>query len=74
MLLMIYSSKFSYILSTFIKLLFSESKQIYELNPWLTYGEPMHRMRELGFHLPQLDRLDEIAFTANDIHDLAVFL
>lgn len=55
-------------------LFYSESKQVYELNPWLTYGEPMHRLRELGFHLPFLDRLDEDAYSADDIHTLATFL
>ena len=78
---MIFSSKeekfnsFSYYTSSHhLSLFVSESKQVYELNPWLTYGEPMHRLRELGLHLPQLDRLDEVSFTAIDIHGLACFL
>jgi hypothetical protein len=38
---------------------FGESKEIHEVNPWLTYGEPLHRMREFGTTLKELDNIDE---------------
>lgn len=36
-----------------------EAEEIYEVNPWLTYGEPLHRMREFGMTTKELDLLDE---------------
>jgi hypothetical protein len=36
-----------------------EAKEIYKHNPWLTYGEPLHRMREFGVHVKEVDFLDE---------------
>ena len=36
-----------------------EAMEIYKHNPWLTYGEPLHRMREFGVHVKEIDFLDE---------------
>jgi hypothetical protein len=36
-----------------------ESTEIHPENPWLTYSEPFHRMREFGVHLKELDLIDE---------------
>jgi len=36
-----------------------EGMEIKKLNPWLTYGEPLHRIREFGVHIKELDLLDE---------------
>ena len=36
-----------------------EAQEIYEHNKWLTYGLPLHRMREMGFHNRLFDLLDE---------------
>ena len=36
-----------------------EAKEIYKHNPWLTYGEPLHRLREFGVHIKEVDFLDE---------------
>lgn len=36
-------------------------------NPWLTYGEPLHRLREFGVHLKELDRIDEAALSADQM-------
>jgi hypothetical protein len=32
-------------------------------NPWLTYGEPLQRLREFGCHVKELDQLDEAKLT-----------
>jgi hypothetical protein len=36
-----------------------EAEEVSEVNPWLTYGEPLHRMREFGVTMKELDMLDE---------------
>ena len=36
-----------------------EAKEIHKANPWLVYGEPLHRMREFGVSIKELDILDE---------------
>ena len=43
--------------------LFSEAKSVNEKNSWLTYGEPLHRMREFGVSTKELDLLDESKLT-----------
>jgi len=37
----------------------AEAKEVCEQNKWLTYGLPLHRMREHGFHHRLFDLLDE---------------
>jgi len=37
----------------------SEAEEIMSVNDWLTYGEPLHRFREFGSHIKELDVLDE---------------
>ena len=38
---------------------FGEAKEVMSHNPWLTYGEPLHRLREWGIQLKELDLIDE---------------
>lgn len=40
-----------------------EAQEVTEHNPWLTYGEPLHRLREFGIPVKELDLLDETAMT-----------
>jgi len=47
----------------------NEAKEIYGLNPWLTYGIPLHRLREIGTHIRLLDFLDEHEYTLSEIRD-----
>ena len=37
----------------------SEGIEVAKVNSWLTYGEPIHRMREFGISLVEFDKLDE---------------
>lgn len=37
----------------------AEAKEVHAHNKWLTYGLPLHRMREMGFHDRVFDLLDE---------------
>lgn len=39
--------------------LVGEAKEIARRNPWLSYAEPLHRMREFGVSLKEIDLLDE---------------
>lgn len=36
-----------------------EAKEVHGYNKWLTYGLPLQRCRELGFHHPVFDMIDE---------------
>ena len=42
-----------------------ESSEVYEVNPWLNYCEPIHRMREFGVLLREMDLLDERLLSAD---------
>ena len=44
-----------------------EATEIAKINPWLTYGEPLHRMREFGVTLKELDMLDETRCVGDQI-------
>jgi hypothetical protein len=35
------------------------AQEVYKHNPWINYAEPLHRSREMGFHHPLFDVIDE---------------
>lgn len=37
----------------------AEAEEVFEANCWLNYGEPIHRLREFGIPLKEIDLLDE---------------
>ena len=41
----------------------SEAQEMDEKNPWMTYGLPIHRLREFGLHVKEFDVLDENKLT-----------
>jgi hypothetical protein len=45
----------------------AEAQEVYEVNPWLTYGLSLHRMRENGFHDRIFDLIDERALTKSEL-------
>mmetsp|Transcript_27066 Transcript_27066/g.51275 ORF Transcript_27066/g.51275 Transcript_27066/m.51275 type:complete len:395 (-) Transcript_27066:84-1268(-) len=51
-----------------------EAKEVYEHNPWLNYGLPLHRMREWGFSDKLLDLLDERPLFATEVKNFMAFL
>lgn len=51
-----------------------EAAEVYECNPWLTYGLPIHRMREFGFHDRVFDMLDERQLTKSELRDFCCLL
>jgi len=40
-----------------------EAQEVHSNNPWLTYGEPLQRLREFGCHMKEFDQLDEAKLT-----------
>jgi hypothetical protein len=51
-----------------------EAEEVHEHNPWLTYGEPMHRLREFGIAVKEIDLLDETRLSPDQIRQFASFL
>ncbi|KAL3777143.1 hypothetical protein ACHAWO_000923 [Cyclotella atomus] len=43
-----------------------EASEVYRMNPWLCYGLPIHRCRELGYHDRLFDLLDERPLTRGE--------
>ena len=48
----------------------SEAKEVYGKNPFLVYGEALHRLREFGFHRKEIDLLDEKELTLEQMDQL----
>jgi hypothetical protein len=46
----------------------SEARSVVTLNRWLNYGEPLHRLREWGYRLKELDSLDERNLTSQQVY------
>ena len=51
-----------------------EAYEIYQHNPWMNYGLPLHRLREMGFHDRVLDMIDERRLTSSEIRDFCSLL
>jgi hypothetical protein len=43
-----------------------EAKEIHKVNPFLIYGEALHRMREFGVSMKEFDLIDEKTLSLND--------
>jgi hypothetical protein len=50
--------------------LFGEGEEVVEGNPWITYGEPLHRMREFGITLKEMDLIDEARLSSEQMRTL----
>jgi hypothetical protein len=48
-----------------------ESKEIQRINYWLTYGTPLHRLREFGVTAKELD---EVKLSPEQMHKFCAFL
>jgi hypothetical protein len=44
-----------------------EAGEVHEKNPWLTYGEPIQRLREFGIAVKELDLLDEAPLSLDQV-------
>lgn len=47
-----------------------ESEEIYSHNKWLNYGEPLHRLREWGVHIKDLDMIDECKLSSESMRNI----
>eukprot|EP01034_Spumella_vulgaris_P023153 gene23153-29346_t len=47
--------------------LLGEAKEVHRYNPWLTYGEPLQRLREFGCSVKEIDLLDERKLTLEEV-------
>ena len=44
-----------------------DARQILACNGWLTYGEPMHKLREFGASMKELDIIDESTLSSEQM-------
>ncbi len=51
-----------------------EAKEIYKANPFITYGEPLHRMREFGVSIKDFDTIDEKTIPPSGLRRVAKYL
>ncbi len=51
-----------------------EAQEIHDVNPWLTYGEPFHRLREFGITTKEFDLLDETPLSGDQIRVICSLL
>uniref|UniRef100_A0A7S4QK78 SAM domain-containing protein n=3 Tax=Ditylum brightwellii TaxID=49249 RepID=A0A7S4QK78_9STRA len=52
----------------------AEAHEVYEHNPWLNYGLPLHRTRELGFNDRVFDLIDERPLTKEEVRQFCALL
>ena len=50
--------------------LMGEAKEVNEHNKWVTYGQPLHLLRQFGVSVPELDLLDERPLTAEEVRNV----
>lgn len=50
----------------------SEAKEVARQNKWITYGLPLHRVREMGCSNRVVDLIDERKLTAKEVRDFIV--
>lgn len=53
---------------------YGEAVEIKRKNPWLTYGEPLQRIREFGVHIKEIDLLDEQACEIAQIRQICAIM
>eukprot|EP01038_Epipyxis_sp_PR26KG_P009959 gene9959-13392_t len=51
-----------------------DAKQVAAVNGWLTYGEPIHRMREFGASMKEMDIIDESTLSSEQMRIICGFL
>jgi hypothetical protein len=51
-----------------------ESREVAKVNTWLTYGVPLHRLREFGVTTRELDILDEAKLSAENMRNICAFM
>jgi len=52
----------------------SECQEIKKFNSWFTYGEPLHRLREFGIVMKDMDLIDESKLSADQMRNIVATL
>jgi hypothetical protein len=48
-----------------------EAGEVHDKNPWLTYGEPIQRLREFSICIKEINLLDERKLTPDELRRIA---
>ena len=51
-----------------------DARQGEAVNGWLTYGEPIHRMREFGASMKEMDIIDESTMSTDQMRMICAYL
>lgn len=51
-----------------------EAKEVTAANSWLTYGDPLHKLREFGASIKEMDLLDESALSSEQMRVMCAIL
>lgn len=51
-----------------------ESQEVFQINPWLTYGHPLHQLRLLGSFYKEIDLIDEHRMPISEMTKLCRFI
>jgi len=51
-----------------------DSKQVFAANPWLTYGDSVHKMREFGASIKEMDLIDETKLSSEQMRVVCAML
>lgn len=51
-----------------------EAQEVQEKNSWLTYGEPLHRLREFGIIVKEFDFLDEVLLSLDQMKKICLMI
>ena len=51
-----------------------ECQEVMGMNDWLTYGEPLHRLREFGCHKKEMDMVDEALLSPDMMRGIMAIL
>lgn len=54
--------------------LVGEAEEVHRFSPWITYGEPLHRMREFGCANREVDLLDEDVLSMDQLMQFVVLM
>jgi hypothetical protein len=54
--------------------LLGDAKQVGAANGWLTYGEPLHRLREFGASMKEMDIIDESTLSTDQMRVLCAYI
>lgn len=51
-----------------------DARQVDSVNGWLVYGEPIHRLREFGASMKELDIIDESTMSSEQMRMICAYL